>query len=76
MQIQCSNCGLIKGFRFSEKQTASLIQDGWNSFGSALYCPICSGTWAERNGRDRSMAGGENTTAVIRNLHARTHRYH
>lgn len=52
MQIQCSNCGRIKGFRFSKKQTTQLVQDGWNSFGNALYCPACSSAWAERNCRD------------------------
>lgn len=71
MQIQCSNCGSVVAFRFGKKPVNRLIQDGWNSFGSALYCPACSETWPERNGATRSMAGAENTTNVIRRLHTR-----
>jgi hypothetical protein len=40
------------------------INEGWNSFGSALYCPICSRTWDERN-KGRKMHGKWNTARLI-----------
>lgn len=67
MQVQCSNCGLIRNFRYSEKRISSLVQEGWGSFGHALYCPDCSATWEKRNGTDRPMASDANTAFVMRN---------
>ncbi len=64
MQIQCSNCGARQCFKYSAANVNSLIALGWNSFGSALYCPKCVETWRDRNG-DRELAGRENTIRVI-----------
>lgn len=69
IMITCSRCG--KHRIISNKKveyTAKAIQDGWNSFGSALYCPECSKTWEERNGENRKLAGDRNTFFVIMNL--------
>lgn len=65
MQIQCSNCGARQRFKYSAANVNNLIAFGWNSFGSALYCPKCVETWEERNGTNRPLAGRENTISVI-----------
>ena len=49
--VQCSNCGRTGRW---EKETmtrcaAAALEDGWRSYGSALYCPECCRTWHERN---------------------------
>jgi hypothetical protein len=63
-KITCSNCG--KHRRLSFPMEASIyhaIACGWNSFGSALYCPDCVKTWHERNNKE--LAGERNTHDVI-----------
>lgn len=68
VMITCSRCG--KHRMISNKKveyTVKVIQDGWNSFGSALYCPECSKTWEDRNGEERKLAGDRNTFFVIMN---------
>lgn len=63
--LQCSNCGRQR--RLSNKHlryTADVINQGWGSYGSALYCPKCSKTWDERN-PGRPMAGDVNTFHVV-----------
>lgn len=64
MYIQCSNCGARQDFKYSATNVNSLVASGWNSCGSALYCPQCVETWRERNG-DRPLSGRENTIRVI-----------
>ena len=76
VSIYCSRCGNRR--RLSTKTTAhdllSAIKAGWNSCGTALYCPKCAKTWHERNsGR---MAGDLNTasqiaSAMVRSLETR-----
>ena len=46
--------------------TVNAINDGWASFGAALYCPECSKTWIDRN-PGRPMPGERNTFLVIMN---------
>lgn len=68
MQITCSNCGARQRFKYSATNVNNLIALGWNSFGSALYCPKCVETWKEqeeRNDTGRPLAGSENTISVI-----------
>ena len=63
--IQCSNCGMCK--RISHKsmdEIMTVIKNGWNSCGNALYCPTCADTWSVRNG-EKKMAGERNTFIVI-----------
>lgn len=75
MQIQCSNCGATRNFRYSAGNVlCTVVVHGWNSYGHALYCPKCSETWHERNGLDRPLAGRENTIAVIDAIHGRERR--
>lgn len=65
MRIDCSNCGAHRDFRYSAENVYKIVSvKGWNSFGSALYCPKCSVTWSERN-KDKKLAGIENTLRVI-----------
>lgn len=47
--------------------TVNAIKEGWNSFGSALYCPECVKTWDERND-GRKLAGERNTFFAIMRL--------
>ena len=42
VDIQCSNCGRIDRICYTTQNLIHTIQKGWNSFGSALYCPDCS----------------------------------
>lgn len=64
MTIYCSNCGTNKEFKYTAMNVLSLVVHGWNSYGSALYCPSCSATWDIRNGK-RPMAGEEHTIRLI-----------
>lgn len=65
MEIMCSNCGARQRFGIKYANVKSLIALGWNSVGSALYCPECVRTWADRNGDNRRLAGEENTENQI-----------
>lgn len=66
--ITCSHCGKHRMIsNESIEYTEKAIKDGWNSFGSALYCPECAQTWAERNEKNRALAGEKNTFFVIMN---------
>ena len=60
--LTCSNCGMSQNIRADG--LAAAITSGWNSYGSALYCPDCSSTWDKRN-RGRPMAGVLNTAQLI-----------
>jgi hypothetical protein len=66
MRIQCSNCGASKEFRFNSGKVLEAINEGWGSYGSALYCPECTKTWYERN--DKDLADKVNTMSVIYDL--------
>ena len=69
IMITCSCCGKHRTISNENVEyTVNTIQDGWNSFGSALYCPECSKTWRERNGESRKLAGDRNTFFVIMGL--------
>lgn len=68
IDVMCSCCGNHQ--KLSNKRiqdTADLIHSGWGSCGSALYCPECSKSWKERNGK-RPMGDERNTFFVIMNL--------
>lgn len=66
-QITCSSCGHrsrklpYNGTTTPEK----IIKSGWNSFGSAFYCPKCVKTWEKRNGKDRPLWGNAHTIDII-----------
>ena len=49
--IQCSNCGMTGRWTKSSMTQcgAAALEDGWRSYGSAIYCPECCRTWGERN---------------------------
>lgn len=65
--ITCSCCGAHRNISNEKMEyTIKAIKDGWNSFGSGLYCPECSATWDKRN-PGRPMAGEKNTFWVIAN---------
>ena len=40
--IQCSNCGMHTEIGNTVKDSVKLLERGWNSIGSALYCPDCT----------------------------------
>lgn len=64
INITCSNCGRHR--RISNKKveyTVRAIKQGWNSFGSALYCPECVRSWHDRNNTE--LAGEKNTFLII-----------
>lgn len=74
-QISCSRCGhRSRKFRYNTMKTPEEItKAGWNSFGSAFYCPKCAKTWEHRNGKDRPLWGKEYTQrrvleAMVRDL--------
>ena len=74
MEISCSNCGKSEKFRYSVSNVLRTVYNqGWGSYGSALYCPECSKTWNERN-KGRLQPGPENTIKVIDDLHQRSKR--
>lgn len=65
MKIMCSCCGNTHSFTYSaENAFCAVYKLGWGSFGSALYCPECTKTWAVRN-PGRPMPGADNTVRVI-----------
>lgn len=74
MEIQCSRCGATMSFAYSAGHVIGAVRAGWNSYGSALYCPECSSTWDKRN-KGRPLAGHENTIDVIDGMYARWHGY-
>ena len=45
--LTCSNCGKTRSICAGDM--ADVLGAGWNSYGSALYCPECSSTWDKRN---------------------------
>lgn len=75
MEIQCSRCGATMSFEYSAGHVIGAAHAGWNSYGSALYCPSCSATWYERNSPDRPLSCIENTVNVIDGIRSRQVRY-
>lgn len=69
MKIQCSRCGAIKGFTYTESNKRKTILEGWDSYGDALYCPDCANTWHERNGESKPLWGEEHTSEKINKIH-------
>lgn len=70
MDIQCSNCGATMCFVYGVGHVMGAIRAGWDSYGSALYCPVCTATWNERN-KGRKLAGPEHTIDVINGMYIR-----
>ena len=62
--IQCSCCGTMQKLDYTVSSASFAVKNGWNSCGSALYCPVCTKGWTERNS-DRPMGGDENTLKII-----------
>ena len=56
--IQCSDCGAQKEMD-SRKFPGEAVAEGWGSLSTALYCPVCSATWHERN--EKPMSNPVNT---------------
>ena len=64
-KITCSNCGKHRRLSYpAESSIWHAIARGWNSCGSALYCPECVKTWHQRN--DKELAGERNTHDVMK----------
>ena len=68
MRVTCSNCGYVKVFKASDYQIIKRLKEGWNSVGSALYCPECVRTWDERNGKERPVWGIDHTSIEIEKI--------
>ena len=69
--IQCSNCGFIKTIPNVLRIIDDTVEEGWGSFGHALYCPECTRTWHERNNTE--MADKKNTFTVIASMVFKTY---
>lgn len=56
--ITCSRCGhRSEEVERNQSSAEDLVSEGWGSYGSAVYCPTCTESWAERNpGRPLSNA--------------------
>lgn len=68
VMVTCSRCGNHRMISNKKVEyTVEVIKEGWNSFGTALYCPECSKTWKKRNGENRPLAGEKNTFFLIMN---------
>lgn len=69
MRIQCSRCGAVKGFTYTESNIRKALIEGWDSYGDALYCPGCAKTWNERNDVNKPLWGEEHTKEKINQIH-------
>lgn len=68
INIMCSCCGRTENVSPKCARNAEvLIERGWGSCGSALYCPECSQGWDKRN-PGRNMADKKHTFFVILGL--------
>ena len=67
--LQCSCCGKSHAIQYTAKNVLSTVKSGWNSFGSALYCPDCVKTWEDRNGAGRPLWGEDHTIERIDELY-------
>lgn len=66
LQIMCSCCGhRSRKFKYDRcartEPAEEIVKAGWDSFGSAFYCPKCVKTWEQRNGKDRPLWGEDHT---------------
>lgn len=57
--FHCSYCGKRRPLMIGRSEYDSaghyadnMVREGWRSLGSAIYCPKCVRTWADRNGTD------------------------
>ena len=64
--IQCSNCGKREEIENTVDNAVQIIKRGWDSIGSALYCPKCVEVIKNSRYGDR-LAGERNTFIVIMN---------
>lgn len=74
MRILCGRCGADYAFYYCAANVHNAVYNqGWGSFGAALYCPECSKTWDERN-KGKPMAGARETISLIGAFHRRNRR--
>ena len=69
VELYCSNCGNHKQIRYTATNVIDVVNYGWRSYGSCLYCPECSATWHERN--QTELNSKEQTIRVIDNVYLR-----
>lgn len=62
--IQCSCCGNHEEVGRDHMFAEELVDKGWGSYGSALYCLNCTETRSDRNS-DRKMADHDSTVLTI-----------
>lgn len=65
IEIMCSNCGATGKISQWMPSLFNAVDEGWGSYGSALYCPKCTATWEERNGKNRPLEDERNTFRVM-----------
>lgn len=63
VDIQCSNCGKREGIENTVDNAVQIIKSGWDSIGSALYCPKC--VEMIKNGRYGNRLAGEKNTFIV-----------
>lgn len=63
--LQCSCCGKRHSIEYTAYNVLQTVRSGWNSFGSALYCPDCVKTWEEYNGKNKPLWGDDHTIKMI-----------
>ena len=51
MTLICSNCGEKRTVE-TIPEVKKVVWEGWRAVGDAEYCPECSRTWKDRNGRE------------------------
>ena len=64
VDLQCSNCGKCEEIENTVDNAVQIIKSGWDSIGSALYCPKCVEVIKNSRYGDR-LAGEKNTFIVI-----------
>lgn len=62
VDIQCSNCGKREEMENTTENAVQIIKSGWDSIGSALYCPKC--VEVIKNSRYGSRLAGEKNTFI------------
>ena len=63
VDIQCSNCGKREKMENTVDNAVQIIKGGWNSIGSALYCPKC--VEVIKNSRYGNRLAGEKNTFIV-----------
>lgn len=69
VRLICSCCGAGKTVDYTVTDILKAVNEGWDSFGDALYCPDCVKTWEERNGKNKKLWGKEHTIKEIDEMH-------